>query len=255
MTSNHYKRVAGGAVIAVAAASFMSAVSLADSPPASASDSAGAATAAKKLVAGSNCSSCHAANQKIVGPSYKQIADKFAGKPGAEATLVHAIKNGHVGTWGKIPMPAHKHLSTADTQKIVAWILAMKTAKGGETTAATKKYTYTVKGKTVSTSFPIFKAGTKAVTPAVFVGYEQFNSYCFRCHGADAVGGSYAPNLRRSVNNGMTESQFLSVVMAGRKSKGMPAWAGFFSPKKVDDIYQYVKARAIDVVSTGTPPQ
>jgi cytochrome c len=252
MTSSHYKR-AGGAIIAVAAASFMTAISFADSTPASASN--GAAPAAEKLAAGSNCSSCHAANQKIVGPSYKQIADKFAGKPGAETTLVHAIKNGHVGTWGKIPMPPHKHLSTADTQKIVAWILAMKTAKGTETAAATKKYTYTVKGKTVSTSFPIFKAGTKAVTPAVFVGYEQFNSYCFRCHGEDAVGGSYAPNLRRSVNNGMTESQFLSVVMAGRKSKGMPAWAGFFSPKKVDDIYQYVKARAIGVVSTGTPNQ
>ena len=255
MTSNHYRRVAGRAVIVVAAASFMTAVSFADSAPASAKGGAGATPAAEKLVAGSNCSSCHAADQKIVGPSYKQIADKFAGKPGAAATLVHAIKNGHVGTWGKIPMPSHKHLSTADTQKIVAWILAMKTAKGSETAAATKKYTYTVKGKTVSTSFPIFKAGTKAVTPAVFVGYEQFNSYCFRCHGADAVGGSYAPNLRRSVNNGMTESQFLSVVMAGRKSKGMPAWAGFFSPKKVGDIYQYVKARAIDVVSTGTPPQ
>ncbi len=220
-----------------------------------AASSTNGAAAGETLAQGSNCSSCHAADQKVVGPSYKQVADKFAGKPGAEATLVHAIDKGHVGTWGQIPMPAHPDLSKANTQKIVAWILAMKNAKTAAGSGSGKTYSYTVNGKTVTTNFPIYKAGTKAVTPAVFTGYEQFNSYCFRCHGEDAVGGSYAPNLRRSVDNGMTESQFLSVVMEGRKAKGMPAWAGFFSPKKVNEIYQYVKARAVDVVGTGTPNQ
>ena len=209
----------------------------------------------EKIAAGSNCSSCHAADQKIVGPSYKQVADKFAGKPNANNTLVDAIDKGHVGTWGQIPMPAHPDLSKADTQKIVAWILSMKSGKAAESSNGVKTYSYTVNGKTVTTKFPIFKAGSKAVTPAVFTGYEQFNSYCFRCHGEDAVGGEYAPNLRRSVNDGMTESQFLGVTMTGRKAKGMPSWAGFFSPEQVKDIYEYVKGRAVGVVGEGTPPQ
>lgn len=259
MTSRHYKQMIGSAVIAVAATSLITAASFAagtSSGSGATGKSTSAMPAGEKLAHGSDCFSCHAINHKVVGPAFTQVADKFAGKPNAETTLVNAIRKGHVGTWGKVAMPAHPQLSDADTKKIVAWILAMK--KTGGTKSASgggKKYTYTVKGKTVSTSFPIYKPGTKKVTPAIFIGYEQFNSYCFRCHGADAVGGSYAPNLRRSLNNGMTESQFLSVVMEGRKSKGMPSWAGFFSPKKVNDIYEYVKARAIDVVGTGTPKQ
>lgn len=216
----------------------------------------GAASAAtpkgETLAKGSDCFSCHAINQKIVGPAFNQVAAKFAGKPGAETTLVHAIDKGHVGTWGKVPMPAHPKLSKADTKEIVSWILGLKksTAAAGSTG---KKYSYTVKGKTVSTSFPIFQQGTKKVTPMVFRGYELYNSYCFRCHGADAVGGSYAPNLRKSLANGMKESGFLSVAMTGRKAKGMPSWAGFFTPHQIHAIYQYVKARSIAVVHVGTP--
>ena len=93
------------------------------------------------------------------------------------------------------------------------------------------------------------------VTNTVFRGYELFDSYCFRCHGADAVGGEYAPNLRASLNNGMTENEFLSIAMTGRKAQGMPAWAGFFSPQDIEAIYQYTKARAVGAVGTGTPQQ
>jgi cytochrome c len=204
------------------------------------------------LAKGSDCFSCHAIDQKVVGPAFDAVAAKFAGQADAETTLSDAIMKGHVGTWGNVPMPAHPQLSADDTKEIVSWILALK-----KTTAATdtgdKKYTYTVNGKTVTTDFPIFQPGTEKVTKSVFTGYEQYNSYCFRCHGADAVGGSYAPNLRRSLNNGMSESKFLSIAMTGKKSKGMPSWAGFFTPAQIQSIYQYVDARAVAVVSEGTP--
>jgi cytochrome c len=260
MQLTRFKTISGAAIIGASAVTFGAVTFIAGTgfaaDPGSNSKPGASAPAGESLAKGSDCFSCHAVDQKVVGPSFKQVADRFASKPNAETTLVGAIKNGHVGTWGKIAMPAHAQLSDADTSKIVAWILAMK--KGSAAASASgsgKKYSYTVNGKSVSTSFPIYKPGSKSVTPAIFTGYEQFNSYCFRCHGEDAVGGSYAPNLRRSVNNGMTESQFLSVVMEGRKAKGMPSWAGFFSPQQVSDIYQYVKARAIKVVGIGTPHQ
>jgi cytochrome c len=242
--------IAGATIIAAGAASLVTVASFAAGTAPS-----GAGAKGEQIAHGSDCFSCHAVDQKVVGPSFKQVADRFAGKPGAEKTLVAAIKNGHVGTWGKVPMPAHPQLSDAQIKQIVAWILAMKKGGSAQGAAGGKQYSYTVNGKTVKTHFPIFKPGTKNVTPAVFEGYEQFNSYCFRCHGEDAIGGSYAPNLRRSVNNGMTEAQFLSVVMEGRKAKGMPSWAGFFSPHQVKAIYEYVKARAIGAVGTGTPKQ
>jgi cytochrome c len=225
-----------------------------------AADTSGTTTATampkgETLAKGSDCFSCHAINQKIVGPAFNAVAAKFAGKSGAETTLSDAIMKGHVGTWGNVPMPAHPQLSAADTKEIVSWILTLKKpgAAAASGAASGQTFTYTVKGKTVTTSFPIFQKGTDKVTPMVFRGYELFNSYCFRCHGADADGGSYAPNLRNSLNNGMTESKFLGVAMTGVKAKGMPSWAGFFTPHQIKAIYQYTDARAVAVVSQGTP--
>ncbi len=204
---------------------------------------------------GSDCFSCHSLDQKLVGPAFTAVAQKFAGQPDAASTLEAAIKNGHVGTWGQIPMPAHPQLSDTQLQQMVAWILSLKGGKSASDRAPAKRYTTSVNGKPVTTSFPIFQPGTQKVTQTVFRGYELFDSYCFRCHGADAIGGEYAPNLRASLNNGMTENQFLSIAMEGRKAQGMPAWAGFFSPQDIDAIYQYTKARAVGAVDVGTPPQ
>ncbi|OZB25179.1 c-type cytochrome [Acidiphilium sp. 34-64-41] len=218
--------IIGAGVLGVAAVALVTMASYA-------ADTSGTTTATsmpkgETLAKGSDCFSCHAINQKIVGPAFN---------------------------WGNVPMPAHPQLSAADTKEIVSWILTLKkpgtTAASGA--ASGQKFTYTVKGKTVTTSFPIFQKGTDKVTPMVFRGYELFNSYCFRCHGADADGGSYAPNLRNSLNNGMTESKFLGIAMTGVKAKGMPSWAGFFTPHQIKAIYQYTDARAVAVVSQGTP--
>ena len=40
----------------------------------------------------SNCLSCHAIDKKLVGPSYQDIAKKYAGNAGAEATLIAKVK-------------------------------------------------------------------------------------------------------------------------------------------------------------------
>ncbi|MCF3948887.1 c-type cytochrome [Acidiphilium sp. AL] len=241
--------IIGASVIGVAAAGLIAVAGFAAD-----TSSGGAMPKGETIAKGSDCFSCHAINQKIVGPAFTSVAAKFAGKKGAETTLVNAVKKGHVGTWGKVPMPPHPQLSDAKIKEIISWILSLKKTKTAAAEAASgKTYSYTVKGKTLSTSFPIYQAGTKKVTPEVFRGYELFNSYCFRCHGEDAVGGSYAPNLRRSLANGMKESKFVSIAMTGVKSKGMPSWAGFFSPHQIHAIYQYTKARSVAVVGTGTP--
>jgi cytochrome c551/c552 len=65
-----------------------------------------------------NCMGCHAADKKILGPSYAEIAKKYAGK--AEY-LVGKIKSGSSGVWGPIPMPAQT-LTDADAKAIAAWL-------------------------------------------------------------------------------------------------------------------------------------
>jgi cytochrome c len=204
---------------------------------------------------GSDCFSCHAADHKVVGPPFDAVAAKFAGQPGAAATLADAVKKGHVGTWGDVPMPPHPKLSDAQINEMISWVLSLKPQSNSTAPTASKSYSYNINGKAVTTHVQIFQPDSDKVTADVFRGYELYDSYCFRCHGEDALGSLYAPDLRRSLDQGMTEQQFLSTAMAGVKAKGMPSWAGFLAPHDVQAIYAYVKARAIGAIPTGVPKE
>ena len=70
------------------------------------------------------CMSCHAVDRKLVGPSYQDVAKKYAGQKDAVANLAKSIKSGGAGKWGPVPMPAQPALSEADAQKLATWILA-----------------------------------------------------------------------------------------------------------------------------------
>jgi len=84
-----------------------------------------AATDATPLAAKYNCTACHSADKKIVGPSYKEVAAKYAGDSGAAAKLEQKVKNGGSGVWGAIPMPPN-NVPDADLKALVAWILSTK---------------------------------------------------------------------------------------------------------------------------------
>ena len=84
-----------------------------------------AATDATALAAKYNCTACHSADKKIVGPSYKEIAAKYAGDSSAPAKLQQKVKNGGSGAWGAIPMPPN-NIPDADLKTLVDWILATK---------------------------------------------------------------------------------------------------------------------------------
>ncbi len=81
------------------------------------------AFASKELAQKSACLACHAADKKLVGPAYQEVAKKYAGQKDAEANLVKSIKAGGSGKWGPIPMPAQAALSDADAKTLAAWIL------------------------------------------------------------------------------------------------------------------------------------
>jgi cytochrome c len=82
------------------------------------------AFANKELATKNACLACHAADKKLVGPAYQDIAKKYAGQSDAEAMLVKSIKAGGSGKWGAIPMPAQAALSDADAKTLAAWVLA-----------------------------------------------------------------------------------------------------------------------------------
>lgn len=92
--------------------------------------SAGAVTlqaqANEALANKSGCTGCHAVATKLVGPAYKDVAAKYAGQADAQAMLMQSIRNGSVGKWGELPMPAHPKISDADLKKLAAWVLSAK---------------------------------------------------------------------------------------------------------------------------------
>ena len=69
------------------------------------------------------CTACHAVDKKVVGPSYADVAKKYAGQKDAVKTLAASIKAGGSGKWGPVPMPAQAALSEADLTTLATWIL------------------------------------------------------------------------------------------------------------------------------------
>jgi cytochrome c len=78
-----------------------------------------------ELAQKSGCTSCHAVDKKIVGPSYKDVAAKYKGNKDAEALLAEKVKKGGSGTWGPVPMPPNAAVKDDDVKALVKWILAM----------------------------------------------------------------------------------------------------------------------------------
>lgn len=83
------------------------------------------AMADQRLAQNKNCMGCHTVNKKVVGPSYKDIAAKYAGQD-VSAKLATKIIKGSAGSWGAVPMPANPRVNEAEAKTLAAWILATK---------------------------------------------------------------------------------------------------------------------------------
>ena len=87
---------------------------------------AGPAFANAGLAQKKNCMACHAVDKKLVGPSYKDVAAKYAGQNDAAAALVQKVLKGGSGVWGPVPMPANAQVSEAEAKQLVTWVLSLK---------------------------------------------------------------------------------------------------------------------------------
>ena len=71
-----------------------------------------------------DCSGCHSVNERMIGPSYQEIADKYSEKD--IEMLASKIIEGGSGVWGGVPMAAHPQVSKEDAKKMVEYILSQK---------------------------------------------------------------------------------------------------------------------------------
>jgi cytochrome c len=85
-----------------------------------------AALANMDLAKQKNCTACHAVDKKSIGPSYQDVAAKYAKDKDAVAKLTEKVLKGGTGNWGQIPMPANPQVSKAEAETLVKWIMEQK---------------------------------------------------------------------------------------------------------------------------------
>ncbi|MGQ4808671.1 hypothetical protein NKDENANG_02059 [Candidatus Entotheonellaceae bacterium PAL068K] len=82
---------------------------------------------------------------------------------------------------------------------------------------------------------------------AIQQGQKLFFKWCVQCHGPKADGqsrfGKYAKDLRK-FKQGF--SQFVVIVVNGRRKKRMPAWRGVISGDEIAQIGAYLETLAIE---------
>ncbi len=84
------------------------------------------AFASADLAQKKNCMACHAADKKLIGPGYKEVAAKYAGQKDAADKLAQKILKGGSGVWGQVPMPANPQVTDAEAKQLAQWVLSVK---------------------------------------------------------------------------------------------------------------------------------
>lgn len=78
------------------------------------------------LIGESDCFTCHKIDDKLTGPSYVEVANKYAGSDTAVSYLAKKIINGGSGVWGEAVMTPHPAIPQADAEAMAKYVLLMK---------------------------------------------------------------------------------------------------------------------------------
>ncbi len=78
------------------------------------------------LISQSDCKACHSMSQKLVGPAFSAIANRYKNDREALTKLTGKIIKGGAGNWGQTPMVPHPRLSQKDAGEMVRYILSLK---------------------------------------------------------------------------------------------------------------------------------
>lgn len=86
----------------------------------------GPASADYALVVRSNCLACHQIDKRKYGPTFKEVAAKYANDSKAAAKLARKIRAGGSGVWGQDVMPPQPQVSQADAMALAKYVLSLE---------------------------------------------------------------------------------------------------------------------------------
>ena len=79
------------------------------------------------LIGKSDCLTCHKVDEKVNGPSYRDVANKYGGMPDTIIRhLAGKIITGGNGVWGEVFMTPHPGVSQEDAEAMVKYVLLLK---------------------------------------------------------------------------------------------------------------------------------
>jgi len=78
------------------------------------------------LIKNSDCATCHKIDERLIGPGFREIANRYPNTPETIDTLAHKIIKGGQGNWGSIPMAAHDNLPLEDARSLAKYVLLLK---------------------------------------------------------------------------------------------------------------------------------
>lgn len=79
-----------------------------------------------ELIGKSDCLTCHKVGDKLIGPSYKEVAAKYDNTEENITMLAGKIIKGGQGVWGSVPMTAHPAVTEDDAKAMVKYIFLLK---------------------------------------------------------------------------------------------------------------------------------
>lgn len=74
----------------------------------------------------SRCTACHDVRDKITGPAWIEVANRYRNDAGAFERLVVKVREGGSGAWGTVAMSPNKRVPDETIRKLVRWILTLK---------------------------------------------------------------------------------------------------------------------------------
>lgn len=78
-----------------------------------------------RLIAKSDCKTCHNKKVKTIGPAYLSVAKKYQTTPDNIELLASKVKSGGTGIWGSQIMNAHPNISDNDLKTMVEYVLSL----------------------------------------------------------------------------------------------------------------------------------
>jgi cytochrome c len=81
------------------------------------------------IMAGSDCRACHSEETRMLGPSYREIAERYRGEQGVAEVLAQRIIAGSGGVWGQTAMPPHPTLTPVEATALAQYVLSVGQAE------------------------------------------------------------------------------------------------------------------------------